>query len=128
MNETTEQSAQTFAGITKDQMGKLRQEHGEDCVKAVTIPLPNGKSVQWIYRAPERMEYERYTETLMKIRDGKVAVALAANRTLVVACTLAPPPETLAATLDAFPMLADKLAEPILKLAGADVEIREETF
>ena len=84
--------------------------------------------MEWVYRAPERMEYERYTETLMKIRDGKVAVALSANRTLVLACTLAPAAEQLAVTLDAFPMLADKLAEPILKLAGADVEIREKTF
>lgn len=119
---------ETFAGATRAQMAEFRRVHGSDRVKALTVPLPGSSSLQVIMRAPERLEYERHSETLMKIRDNKVAQALQANRTLVLACTLAPEASELAAALDRYPALADKLAEPILNMAGADVEVREETF
>ncbi|MCD0156011.1 hypothetical protein [Deinococcus sp. 6GRE01] len=117
----------THAGITASRMNELRAEYGEHSVKALTAPMPGG-AVQVIVRAPTRAEYDRYQETLLKIRDNKVAQALAANRRLVIDCLLAPAATDLAPALDRYPALADKLAEPILQMAGAEAEVREETF
>lgn len=120
-------STETFAGITREQMRQFRQEHGEDFVKALSIPL-GGKIMQVVVRKPSRVEFERHTETLMKLRENKVQHAMGANRALVQACTLAPDEQTLKQALDTYPALADKLAEPVLAMAGADAEVREETF
>lgn len=120
-------AAKTFAGITQEQMAAHRREYGKEGVKALSVPL-GAKAMQVIIRKPSRTEYERHTETLMKLREGKVGQALSANRTLVLACTLAPAVEEMAATLNEYPALTDKLAEPILNMAGADIEVREETF
>jgi hypothetical protein len=124
---TPARSTDTFAGVTRDQVRQFRQEHGEDFVKTLSIPL-GGKVLQVIVRKPSRVEFERHTETLMKLRENKVQHALGANRTLVQACALAPDAATLKEALDTYPALADKLAEPVLAMAGADAEVREETF
>lgn len=129
--EPTEQPAtteKTFAGFTNSQRDALRAQYGEGRVSGLEVKLPSGKLLEWAYRAPERMEYERFMETAAKLRDGKAAQALGANRTLVLACTLGPDNERMTAVLDSFPMLVLQLSEPILKMAGADVEVREITF
>lgn len=124
---TQPHTPQTFAGVTRTQMTEYRREYGHDAVKALTVPV-GGDLLQVIVRKPSRLEYERHTETLMKIRENKVAQALSANRNLVISCTLAPDTTAINAALDKYPALADKLAEPILGMAGADAEVREETF
>lgn len=120
---------QTFAGLNDivARMREFRQEYGQDAVKALTIPV-GGEVFQFVIRKPSRLDYERYNETTMKIREGKVAQAMSASRTLVLTCTLAPGTEAVAAALDKYAALPEKLAEPLLALAGADAEVREETF
>ncbi|GGL15902.1 hypothetical protein [Deinococcus radiotolerans] len=125
--QTTPARPDTFAGATRQQVQAWRNEYGEDAVKTLSIPL-GGRPFQVILRKPGRLDYEKHTETLMKLREGKVAQAMSANRALVMTCTLAPDTATLAAALDQYPALADKLAEPALSMAGADAEVREETF
>lgn len=126
--QPTSAPSDSFAGVTRQEMRAFRQEHGEDAVKALTVPLGGNRKLQVIVRKPDRLEYEKHTETLMKLRENKVAAALSANRNLVIACTLAPDEATVSAALTQYPALADKLAEPILNMAGADAEVREEDF
>lgn len=118
---------QTFAGVTKAQMQQFRQEYGQDAVKALAVPIGD-ETLEFVVRKPSRLEYERQTETVLKAREGKIAQAMSASRTLVLTCTLAPSQEQVAAALDKYPALADKLSEPIGAMAGADAEVREITF
>lgn len=117
----------TFAGLTRDQQQDLLRKHGEGRVKKLTAPGLNGQRVEIIVRAPTRDEYERYMETMVKM-EKQTARALAANRTLLISCLVAPDAATVAAEFDARPFLVDKFVEPVLNMAGADAEVREETF
>lgn len=125
----TTPAAESFAGLSdiRTRMAEFRSQHGQDRVKALTVPL-DSEQVQVVVRAPSRLEYERHTETLMKLREGKTAQALSATRTLVMSCALAPAADVLSGKLELYPALVDKLGEKILDMAGADAEVREETF
>lgn len=117
----------TFAGLTRAEMAELRRKHGEDRVKALSAPGSRGQRVQVVVRAPTRDEYERYMETMLKL-EKQTARALGASRQLLMTCLLAPDAAALASELDARPFLVDKFAEPVMNMAGADAEVREETF
>lgn len=120
-------ATETFAGLTRAQVAALRGTHGHDRVKALSVPTVSGQRLQVVVRAPSRDEYERYMETLVKLEKNP-AKALNANRTLLLTCLLAPDAAAVGTSLDAQPALVDKLIEPVLTMAGADAEVREETF
>lgn len=123
---TTTTTTARFAGLTREQIQDFRREYGEDRVK--TLSAPAGKSrLEVVVRAPNRDEVERHTEALVKI-ERKTAQALAANRTLLLSCLLAPPAADAKATLDAYPYLVDKFVEKVVAMAGADAEVQEEIF
>ncbi|GGI87250.1 hypothetical protein [Deinococcus wulumuqiensis] len=117
----------TFAGLTRAQVAELRRTHGVERVKTLSAPTAAGQRLQVVVRAPSRDEYDRYVETLAKFKE-RTAQALSANRTLLMSCLLAPDAAAVAVALDAQPALVDKLVEPVLSMAGADAEVREETF
>ena len=123
------QPAQAFAGLSdiRASMAQFRREHGEERVKALSA-VAAGRKVEVVVRAPSRAEYDRHNETMMKLREGKTAQALSATRNLLLDCTLAPSRAELAGLLDSYPALADKFGESVMDMAGADAEVREETF
>lgn len=119
----------SFAGLSDIQasMRQFRLQYGEDRVKALSARA-GARQVEVVVRAPNRNEYNRHNETMMKLREGKAGQALGATRALLLECTLAPAPAELAQVLDDYPALADKFGESVLDMAGADAEVREETF
>jgi hypothetical protein len=119
--------APTFATVTKAQIDAWRQEHGEERVRLASVPVGAGERFQFVIQAPSRAEYDRYVAALAKAdRDyNRMSVA---TRNLFSACLLAPGIDAVRDVWDRYPALADKMAEPILLMAGADAEVREETF
>ncbi|MFC6592414.1 hypothetical protein ACFP81_10685 [Deinococcus lacus] len=120
---------QTFAGLPdiRSSMAQFRREYGESRVKALSA-MVGDRRVEVVVRAPTRLEHDRHTATVLKIREGKTETAMTATRQLLLTCTLAPDAAALAATLDEYPALADKFGETLLDMAGAEAEVREETF
>ncbi|MFC5846738.1 hypothetical protein [Deinococcus petrolearius] len=125
-DQQTTETPETYAGLTREQVQALRREHGAERVKLLSAPVGN-RRLQVVVRAPTRDEYDRYLETMIKL-EKQPGRALAANRTLLLACLLAPDPKTVTPEFDARPALVDKFVEPVLNMAGADAEVREETF
>ena len=125
----TAPAPQAFAGLPdiRRSMAEFRREHGEERVKALSTTVES-RRVEVVVRAPSRAEYDRHNETMMKLREGKTATALSATRNLLLDCTLAPSRAELAGLLDSYPALADKFGESVLNMAGAEAEVREETF
>lgn len=112
-----------FAGLNPEAIEGLRREHGEDRVKKLYV---QGK-IELIVRAPSRAEFDRFMASTLKIQKN-TAEGLAAARTLLMDCLLAPDPRDAKAQLDKYPALTEKFAEKVLEMAGADDEVREEAF
>lgn len=121
------EAAPTFAGATKAQVEAWRQEHGEDRVRLSSVGTVGSARFQFVVRAPERAEYDRYVSALTKAERDYTKITVA-TRNILGACLLAPTLDEVRAIWDRFPALADKMAEPILQMAGAESEVREETF
>ncbi|THF70504.1 hypothetical protein E7T06_07305 [Deinococcus sp. Arct2-2] len=116
----------TFAGATRTQVKDWQNEHGEDRVKLLSVPVGQGRQ-QFIIRAPSRGEYNHYLSNIAKSDRSFDRVNLA-TRNLFSTCLLAPDVDTIKAIWEQYPALTDTMTEPVMKLAGTDLEVREETF
>jgi hypothetical protein len=116
----------TYAGMTKAQVGELRAQYGEDRVKTASIPTGKTK-FQYIVRAPSKADYQQYENAVLKAERNMDRIGIA-SRNLFKACLLAPTAEAVQEVWDAHPAIVMAMMEPILKMAGLDVEATEETF
>ncbi len=123
----SEEAPRTFAGASKSQVESWRAEHGEDRIRLSSVPIGASERLQYIVRAPSRTEYNRYLSEVAKADRSFDRMAVA-DRNLFNACLLAPAAEEVRDAWEKFPALADKMVEPILKMAGTEAEVREETF
>ncbi|GGR00307.1 DUF6848 family protein [Deinococcus ruber] len=116
----------TFAGVSKAKVTEWRSEYGDDRVKLLSVPIGSERQ-QFIVRGPSKGEYDRYLSEVAK-SDRNFDRVNVATRNLFASCLLAPDIDTIRAIWERYPALTNTMTEPVMTMAGTDLEVREETF
>lgn len=94
-------------------LAELREAHGERLAVART-----GAGLV-VCRPPSAAEHQRLCDKLGDNRKSDYS----AQKELVYSCRVHPEREAFAAVLESYPALVNKLADALVTLAGADVEV-----